>query len=224
LAAVVARANQEGHRAETQLREAGRDQRLSWLKAQGVAAELEPPERALLKKPFGSVDEKITATAAWRGEGLAVLAWALKRFTLPAYDVAVFPPDPVLESIGFGNQAVARELLDSGALRPSPELDRFASHATVVSWRLRQFTIQPGPMDLVAFLRAFGSFKEAWLDDLRIVDGDLAIGTHSIFRASAEEVQRCRCIAVERQIAAYWLQGDDPVYSKVDPVTLLSAC
>jgi hypothetical protein len=224
LAGVVWRASVEMQLQDIRNPDELRDYFFAWLHGLGIAGELEPQERAFLQKPFGRVDEKLVAQSAWRSEGLAVLAWALKRFALPAYDIAVFVPDPAQESVGFGNRDVARELLDTGALRPSSEIDRFASHMTMVSWRLRQFGMQPTPMDFVGYLRSFASFKESWLEDLRLVDGDLAIGAQSIDEAAPEDVQRCRSIAVERQIAVYWLQGDDTVYSKVDPATLLSVC
>jgi hypothetical protein len=73
-------------------------------------------------------------------------------------------------------------------------------------------------------LRAHPSFKEYWLDGLRFIDGDLAIGNRRIADASPEEIKKCTSIATERHIAAYWLQGSDETYSKVIPATLLSAC
>jgi hypothetical protein len=56
------------------------------------------------------------------------------------------------------------------------------------------------------------------------VDGDLAIGDQSIKNAPPEKVAFCERIALERQIAAYWIQGDARIYSKVEPTTLLAAC
>jgi hypothetical protein len=197
---------------------------LAWLKGVGGAAALEAPERTFLKSTAGRAEEKVVAAASWRREGLAVLAWALRQFELPAYDSPVVPPDAAHLSVGFQEPQIARELLARGELRPRAEVDQLAAQLTVVSWRLQQFAIMPGPMDLVAFLREFSSFKDTWLDGLRIVDGDLAIGAQPLAQASAEAVQLCRSIAIERQIAAYWLQGDDPAYSAVEPVTLLSVC
>jgi hypothetical protein len=201
-----------------------RDDVLAWLKGLGIAGELEPPERHFLLAPFGRVDELLVTNAAWRGEGLTVLAWALNRFALPPYDEQAFPPDAAQESVGFGNPEVARELLGSAALRPAAEIERFAIHATLVTWRLRTFRMYPGPWDLVGYLRRHASFRETWLEGLRIQGGDLAIGAQPIADAPAEKVQTCERMAVERQMAAYWLEGDDPVYSNVDPTTLLSAC
>ena len=197
---------------------------LAWLKGVGGAAALEARERTFLKSAAGRAEEKVVAAASWRREGLAVLAWALERFELPAYDSPVVPPDAAHLSVGFQDPLIARALLTRGELRPRGEIDRLAAQLTVVSWRFQQFAIMPGPMDLVAHLRGLSTFKDTWLEGLRIMDGDLAIGAQPLAQASAEAVQLCRSIAIERQIAAYWLQGDDPTYSAVEPVTLLSVC
>ena len=77
-------------------------------------------------------------------------------------------------------------------------------------------------MDFAAYLRDFPRFQEYWLDGLRFVGGDLAIGANSVTEAPLEQVNNCTSIAEERQIAAYWLQGDKRVYSEVSPDTLLS--
>lgn len=223
LAAVEARTFGEQHLDQLTNPEKTRAGLFAMLQGLGIAGELERQERDFLKTRFGQADKSLVANASWRVEGLAVLAWALNRFTLPPYDEAVVPI-PVQDSVGFANLDLARELLVSGAFRPSLEIDRFAIHATLVTWRLRTFRMHPGPWDFVGHLRKQASFNESWLADLRFVDGDLAIGTQSIANAPPADVERCERMAVERQIAAYWLQGDDPVYSKVDPSTLLSAC
>jgi hypothetical protein len=224
LAAVVARAFAEMRPDSSGNREA-RDSPLAWLRGLGIASELEPQERAFLQAPLGRVERQTVINAAWRAEGLVVLAWALGRCELPAYDQPVpFPPQQAQEAVGLAAPDVARELLASAALRPATEIDRFATHITVVGWRLRQFGMVPVPMDYAGYLRGHGLFKETWLAGLRLVDGDLAVGAHAIADAPAEVVVRCRDAVDERRRAAYWLQGDDPVYSKVDPATVLSAC
>jgi hypothetical protein len=76
-------------------------------------------------------------------------------------------------------------------------------------------------MDFAAHLRAHPAFEEWWLDGLRLVGGDLALGGRSLADASPEDVQQCTAIAVARQVAASWLRGDEPVYSRVRPNTVL---
>ena len=79
-------------------------------------------------------------------------------------------------------------------------------------------------MDWVAGLSKWCAFKDTWVEGLRMMAGDLAIGALPVALAPAEEVQLCRGIVIERQIAAYWLQGEAPAYSEVETVTLLSVC
>jgi hypothetical protein len=244
LATVVCRAYLEIQRRDMEDLEHLRGYLAAWLGDLGISDELEPHERQFLLTSVGRAEEKPVVDASWRGEGLAVLAWALDRFELPAYDESVFPPDPVQERLGFGNPPVATALLDSGARRSTQETSRFASHITIVQWRLRQFRLSPGSavyqaatgalqpfghgvgshMDFRRYLSRHPAFQDHWLDQLRFVDNDLAIGSETIAAASAEEVQRCTSIALERQIAAYWLRGDHATYSNVDPVSLLIAC
>jgi hypothetical protein len=178
-----------------------------------------------------------------------VLACALKRFELPRYDENANPIEAGA-SIGFSEEllavmdtAAAEKALRDAELRPASEIDRFACHITIVNWRLRTFNLAritrtPIPpadpeqfpfgrgiderMDMAGYLRAHPSFRESWLNGLLFADGDLAIGGKSIDAASREDVATCASIAVERQIAAYWLQGNAPTYSRVDPATMLS--
>jgi hypothetical protein len=199
-----------------------------WIESLGLAAELEPQEAALLGAPLGRGDPRVVTNSGWRTEGLAVLGWAMSRFELPTYD---FQADPraATASVGFTEEklaamdiAEARELLRSATVASPPVIGVFSSHITVVGWRLRQFRLAPGRMDYVGLLRSYPKFKEHWLENARFIDGDLAIGDQAIADAPAEYVSTCEGSADERRIAAYWLQGDDPIYSRVDPSTLLS--
>jgi hypothetical protein len=244
LATTVCRAFLERQREDIDDAEGLRGNLLAWLEGLGITAEVEPTERDLLNECVGQGHEEAVINASWRGEGLAVLAWALNRFELPAYDMPVFPPDPAQQSVGFGNSEVATDLLTSAALKPSTEITRLASHLTILSWRLRQFQLRPDSsayqaavgglqpfghgvadrMDFVGYLSVHPAFKDNWLDVLRLKNGDLVIGDKCIAEASVDDVQRCTSIALERQIAAFWLRGDNPIYSKVDPATILMAC
>jgi hypothetical protein len=217
LAAIVARGNQE----------LGLDMSpglpLTWLGDLRIAGELEKQERDFLRKPLGRAGQSLSGDACWRVEGLAVLAWALQRFTLPPYDAAV-GAKAAQNTLGFENRDCGINIIGSATLRSSADIDLFATQATLVTWRMRTFRLYPGPWDFIGHLRGQPGFRESWLNGLRIIDGDLAIGVHSISMAPTQEVERCERIALERQIAAYWLQGDAYLYSRVDPSTLLAAC
>jgi hypothetical protein len=258
LSTIVCRAYLEReHHAGIHENAEGRSGLLYWLEEAGLESELEPEELKFLETPVGQASAQVAANAIWRTEGLGVLAWSFQRYELPPYDETT-NPDVAQPAVGFLAPIEEQDLRKSGVLRPAPEIHRLASHVTIVSWRIRQFRVNPerlspsiefevggdhpvpvegsvemrkiaGPgigerMDLVAYLRAHPRFQEYWLDNLRLIDNDLAIGDKSIADAAPDEVDKCRSIAVERQIAAYWLEADERIYSKVNPTTLLSGC
>jgi hypothetical protein len=205
-----------------------------WIEALDLAAEFEQRELDLLQAPLGKAEEQLTADATWRDEGLAVLAWALGRFELSPYDQSVKPP--LAESIGFSEErlaaldtSIAEKLFKDAQLRPADAIDRYAVHATLIHWRLRSSSLsaeadseQARGMNFAGYLREHPSFKESWLNGLRLKDKDLTIGGVALGEAQPKDVERCEAIAVERQIAACWLRGDAAIYSQVDPATILS--
>jgi len=258
LSAIVCRALLEQEHADgIHEHSDGRTALLSWIEALGLRSELESAEFDFLATPIGRASRRQMIDGEWRKEGLSVLAWALGRFQLPPYDQPT-DPDAVLQSLEFLSVNDAQALRESATLRPSEEIRRFASHITIVHWRIRTFQIDPqlvapsvdfdvrgdGPvptdkgvvlrkiaapgigerMDFAAYLRQHPRFEDYWLDHLRLIDGDLVIGGRVIGDAFPPKVEQCRSVAVERQIAAYWLAGDDVTYSKVVASTLLSGC
>jgi tetratricopeptide (TPR) repeat protein len=258
LSAIVCRALLEQEHADGIHEHAdGRTALLSWIEALGLRSELEPAEFDFLATPIGRASRRQTIDGEWRKEGLSVLAWALGRFQLSPYDQPT-DPDAVLQSLEFLSINDAQALRESATLRPSEEIRRFASHITIVHWRIRTFQMDPelvapsvdfdvrgdapvptdkgavlrkvaGPgirerMDFAGYLRQHPRFENYWLDHLRLIDGDLVIGGRAIAEALPPIVDQCRSVAVERQIAAYWLAGDDVTYSKIVASTLLSGC
>jgi tetratricopeptide (TPR) repeat protein len=258
LSTIVCRALLEKeHEAGNHEHADGRTALLSWIEALGLTLELEPAELDFLTTPVGQASPRQTIDGQWRREGLCVLAWALGRFALPMYDQPT-DPDAVLQSLEFLSVNDASALRESARLRVADELHRYASHITIVHWRIRQFQLDPqlvapsvefdvggdlpvptgkGPvlrklggtgigesMDFAGYLRQHPRFKDYWLDHLRLIDGELVIGDRGIADALPPLVEACRSVAVERQIAAYWLRGDAVTYSKVEASTMLSGC
>jgi len=88
----------------------------------------------------------------------------------------------------------------------------------VVHWRLREFSLRRGTVDLERFAREswFGGFD---LERIPLVAGDLAIGGVAIANADPNKVRACGSIAMERHQAINWLLGQCPVYSEVDTST-----
>jgi hypothetical protein len=216
---------------------------LRWIKNSGLNPELEAEEYKFLVTPVSRAPERDVIDAEWRSEGLAVLMWALQRFELPPYDRGS-TEDLAMERIGFLSSVAEADRSEPPWLRPAREIDRFRSHITIVSWRLTQFRVSRElplyqdalsrvgagrtgigeGMDFLGYLRGHPSFKEYWLDGLRVIDGDLAIVDRSIANAPRDTVKKCMSTVTERHIAAYWLLGDGEIYSNVDAATLLSAC
>jgi hypothetical protein len=224
LAAVAARADQVRPDAQGQLPDLLSRQIADGLHRHSGTGELEPNEKAFCASQPGALSDSEIAGASWRAEGAGVLLWALGLWTAPEYDMSIDVVALLQKTVELAGNRDAKDLFKSARLRPAEEIDKFATHATIVSWRLRQFGMQPGPMDFLGFLRAFSTCKESWFEGLRIIDGDLAIGARAISDAPLEAVQICSCVAIERHIAAYWLQGDSRLYSQIDPTTILSAC
>jgi Domain of unknown function (DUF4272) len=182
---------------------------LEWSEAIGLDAEAEPEERRLLATPVGRLSSRERIDASWRSEGLCVLAWALRRADLAGYDQQCVPQD-VARSLGFLEERPVA--LESPRLRPAEELGWLVDLTFTLHWRLREFSLRKQPMDFVRFA------TEAWFGPLEteflaFADGDLAID--GVALARSPRWREVMSIARERQQAANWLAGDDPVYSEV---------
>lgn len=215
LGAVAARAmlEQDPH--------ADREERRQWLlrrvEGLGLGAELEPAERRALETPAGRLAQRQTIEGSWRSEGLAVLAWALGMFEPPAHDTSVNLWELIsqrMELIGDHRPLV----LSAPRLRPPEELKRMERRLFVLHWRLRDFSLRPGPMDFAEFARTawFGPFD---IQGLPLADGDLAIAGLPIAEADEERVHESQSIAMERHQAINWLLGRHETYSQVDTST-----
>src|SRR5260370_18653032 len=107
-----------------------------WIERLALDAELEIKERDFLNAPLGQADEKVLVNADWRNEGLAVLAWALKRFALPQYDEQA-SPEAAGASIGFDEDlldrtdtAAAQQGPRGAEIRAAAPIERYAQPTT----------------------------------------------------------------------------------------------
>lgn len=189
-----------------------RKELLDWLNGLDILAELEVNEKRLLNTLCGSLQPRQQVQAEWRCEGVAVLAWALQRFMLPAYDEQV-DPKVVNDSLGFLTDE-AKNLIASPSLREPEELRRYAEVAFSLHWRLRDFALRPKHIDFEKLA------KEAWfgpleISGLRLIEGDLAIRNTPIAATAEHQFQECLGTTQERRQAAQWLIGDHEIYSEV---------
>lgn len=212
MCAIVCRSFLEGGE-DVQEEEEFRQQTLDWINTLNIADELEPQEKLLLETPVGSLTTEQRLPYTWQSEGLGVLAWALQKYELPAYDEIVTPAE-IADNLYFLDDR-ASELLISPRLREATEIQQFGELMFSLHWRLRDFMhIDPKPIDFQKVAREtwFGPLE---IRGLRLIDGDLALGSKSISAASEEERMKCIGIAYERHQAVNWLLGHDELYSEV---------
>jgi hypothetical protein len=188
---------------------------IAWLNALGLVDELEPDEASLLTTPVGHLTQQQGVDAGWRCEGLVVLAWALGSHDLPAHDESVHPEE-VADILGFLDAAPSA--LGMPTLRPQSELQRCSDLFLALHWRLREFSLSRKPIDFVSSARTawFGPLD---IGELRLVEGDLAVGYLPVSAAPEAEFSRCLSIAMERHQAVNWLRGYAEVYSEVSTNT-----
>lgn len=215
LSCVAARAGQEAAPDRAAALDSHR-RMIDWLGATGLQAVLEPAEAALVATPLGALAEADAVDASWRAEGIYVLAWALGLHPLLAHDRMVDPNDAAWP-LGFLDDA-ALAAADGATLRDDYEIDTFLARQLAVHWRLREYSLRPGPMDFGAVV-VDGGWARLDIDAAALLGGDLAIGGSPIDLADAAAIERCTSIASERHRAANWLVGADPVYSRVENVT-----
>ena len=191
----------------------------AWIGHAGLDDELDPRERAVIDKPFGTLAPQEKVDACWRSEGLGLLAAALGRTARVPHDQTA-PPFPLLAPCGLFTDAVAQSALHRNAtLAATDTLTHWAGELLAVHWRIRQFIhIDPQPIDFAAFADGveWATFR---VERLPLIDGDLAIAGRPITAAEPDAVALAGSIAVERHRAANWLRGFDPVYENVDTTT-----
>jgi len=185
---------------------------LAWLESVGAADEMEAHEAALLSTPLGQLDPKLARDATWRSEGAVVLAWALSYSELPPVHAECDPAD-VANALGFLDER-ANTALDCPRLRASDEIERWANVYLTLHWRLREYLRRPDPIDFTSYVSdcTWGPLR---LDELDIVDGDLAIDGARIDDVEHRRLRHVLSITQERHQALNWLLGWEQLYSEV---------
>jgi hypothetical protein len=190
---------------------------VAWVKEVGIDDEFEPEEREVVKRKPGKLDQRQQIDSTWRLEGLAVLAWALKKFDIPAHDELV-QVSPLLRSVGILDADAARALLAKPELRSREEIATLRNRLFALHWRLRDYSINPKAMDFAAFAQKC-SFGPLNITGLPLVDGDLAIRGARIDRADEDALRAAHSTAQERHLAANWLWEGPELYSEASVAT-----
>ena len=130
-------------------------------------------------------------------------------------DQAPAPDPPTAERVARRALVLAavtcRGSIESDA-ESEDQLRRLAALMFSLHWRLRQFSLKADSMDFERFA------GEAWfgpleVDGLLFAEKDLAI--HGVPVVRSARWRDVLSIARERQPAANWLAGHDPIYSEV---------
>jgi hypothetical protein len=180
-----------------------RERMLEWLGALDLWNEVEPGEQGILHAALGTLDQKAVIRYSWCVEGLAVLAWALGRFDLPAHDEQV-DPYAVTDAVWFLSED-ARDIVTEATLRSHPELEAYRELMYAIHCRLRVSTHDTEPKNFKKWT------ERSWLDALQlkpegvIAGHELSIGGKPIHEAEEDRRRECQSIAFERHRAIIWL-------------------
>jgi len=185
---------------------------LPWLESIGTLGEAESSEVDLIATPLGALDDKRGLNVSWRSEGMAALAWVLNVSDLPPVNIQCEPSD-VANCLGFLDDA-ENTPIQNPRLRDAVTIKNLTNTYLTLHWRLRQHSLAPSPIDFVAYASAC-TWANMRLDDLEIVDRDLAIDGVRIDRVSEARYHEVCSITQERHQALNWLMGFEELYSQV---------
>jgi hypothetical protein len=188
---------------------------LPWLERHQLLDEIEPHEMVVLKAPLGTLDRKLMIDAGWRTGGLAVLAWALFRFDLPSYDIQVKSAYDLAASLGFLEDEETEKLLNKPQLRSQSKLFDLSEALLAFHWRLRQYRLHSEPLNLMEIGQRSEWLGTHGIEQLTLIEGDLAILGKPIAKSSTSDISNCTSIAQERHQAINWLRGQELLYSQV---------
>ena len=184
---------------------------LGWLTKLNLWDEVEPSEATMLRVPLGLLEERDVIQATWCVEGVAVLAWAIKRLDFPKYGEQV-DSYVVTDSLWFLDES-AEDVIVGAELRAPVEIEACHELLYAIHARLRDYVRHENKKDFSPWI------EKAWLDALNldaaelITDNDLAIDGKAISTASKERLEEAMSITSERHRAIIWLVEGYPKYS-----------
>ncbi|MCB9636890.1 MAG: DUF4272 domain-containing protein [Sandaracinus sp.] len=186
--------------------------------AQSLDGELEEIEHLTLHTPIGMLPQRARIDGVWRGEGAAVLLWALGARELAPPDVSEHPYDLARDAglLRFEEGALRPALVPALAeptLRSEDELDWMYRRLLGLHWRSVELRVNPGgTVDMVAWAKDnfFGGMD---LTGIPLVQNDVAVGGVPIARS--RDAGMFGSIAVERHVAILWLTGQNRLYSAI---------
>lgn len=198
-----------------------------WLHQQGLDAELSGSERAALQQPAGTLGEALREHFEHRAEAAAVIAWALRRAPIPAFDVDADAAE-IAAALGWLDDA-GTTLGSTARLRSREEVGAYLDAVSAVHWRLRQQARSARLIDADArdedgpvgvSLARWRPDRHAWPEDVTplqlAADDDLALQGRSLAEASAQQLLAAWQRVRERHHATLWLLGQQRDYDAIE--------
>jgi hypothetical protein len=211
LSGVVCRASLESCPDKLYRRKTARSIR-GWFEELGLWPYLEPDEEIIIRARFGKLPRPLRIRGTWFVEGLAILAWALRRCDFPPHDKTVGAV-AVTNALDFLSPS-AEDILSSPTLRDPPELEAAREWFYDAHCTLRQF-LRGRDGQLASWIGQY--LTVLGLDPGAVMyEGGLAIDCGPLSNATSERIERWESVICERHRAAIWLMGDaHPLYTEI---------
>ena len=175
-----------------------------WIKELDLLSELTEWEKKIFKTPFGQLSEKDRINTTWLSEAVTVLAWSLKRYSLPPYDIECDSAEAAA-SLGFLENP-NNTVLAQPEIRDIKEIHDFNEFIYNLHWRLRDFSIHHKPYNFKSLAsKAWG--KPILKYGLKLKNKDLVIKKKPIYKSSEEKWRTVLSITQERHRASNWTIG-----------------
>jgi hypothetical protein len=211
LSGVVCRASLEGYTDESYVRDTA-GSIIDWFDDLDLWPYVEPDEERILRSQFGQLPKPLQVCGTWFIEGLALLAWAMRRGDLPSHDQQV-DPIGVTNSLDFLEPSAA-ELIIAPRLRDHAELNAAREWYYDVHCTLRGFLHHGGDGQLAKWIVDCLAILELSPETV-MHHGSLALKGVPIGEVEREGLETWEWVIRERHRAAIWLEGEYPRYTEL---------
>jgi len=211
LSGVVCRANLEYYTDKAYCQQAVEDT-FAWFDDLDLWPYLEPDEGEILHAPLGQLSPSLSAGGTWFAEGLAILAWALRRSDFPPHDSKVDAIE-VTNALDFLSPD-AEDLLASPTRRDAPELEAIREWFYDAHCSLRGFLNHGGDGHLASWIGDFLRILKIEQSAVS-VKGILAFKGNPLPGVNRTKLKDWEHVICERHRAAIWLVGEEPVYTEL---------
>jgi hypothetical protein len=211
LSEVVCRASIESSTDESYKRQTAENIR-EWLDELRLRPHLEPDEKKILRAGFGKMPRRLQVSGTWYVEGLAILAWALRRGEFPPHGRKV-DPIAVPNALDFLHPD-AEKLMKKPTLRDAAQLDAAREWFYDAHCTLRGFLNGNGDGHLAEWIGLY--LAKLGLASKAVKYGrSLRFAGRPLREAEREDLEEWEWVIRERHRASIWLVGEEPLYTEL---------